>query len=92
MTRPDVSTPEGLKTYRAELRRVAWPLRLGGFVLIVAGAVYLVAAREGWLPFAQWAVTTAYGAVALGWALFLSVIFIRTRHHRRRMREMEESA
>jgi hypothetical protein len=32
----------------------------------------------------QW---IGYAALAGGWALMLAAIFIRTRHHRRRMRE-----
>jgi len=36
-------------------------------------------------PAVQWA---GYAALAVGWALMLSAIFLRTRYHRRRMREM----
>jgi hypothetical protein len=32
----------------------------------------------------QW---VGYAALALGWALMLAAIFLRTRHHRQRMRE-----
>ncbi len=30
-----------------------------------------------------------YGALAFGWALMLGAIFMRTRYHRQRMREMD---
>jgi hypothetical protein len=33
----------------------------------------------------QWA---GYAALTLGWALMLAAIFLRTRYHRSRMREM----
>ena len=33
------------------------------------------------------AVSVGYGLLAIGWALLLAAIFLRTRHHRRRMAE-----
>ena len=35
-------------------------------------------------PIVQW---VGYAALALGWALMLAAIFLRTRYHRQRMRE-----
>ena len=87
MSLPDLNTEEGRAAYRKELRRVAWPIRWGGLGLIVFGALLALGARyetaglnNGVMPF-------AYGALALGWAMVLAAIFMRTRHHKRRLRE-----
>ena len=86
MTRPDLSTDAGLKAYRDELRSVARPWRLGGFALVLAGA--LLASRGAWVQgWPHVAVNVGYGLLAIGWALLLAAIFLRTRHHRRRMAE-----
>ncbi len=86
MSRPDLSTDEGATAYRLELRTVARPWRLAGFVAVLVGAlmVSLGAWVDGWPLLA---VNVGYGVLALGWALLLAAIFIRTRHHRRRMAE-----
>ena len=86
MTRPDLSTDEGVRAYRNELRTVARPWRMGGFIAVLLGAlmVSLGAWVEGW---PLMAVKVGYGVLALGWALLLAAIFLRTRHHRRRMAE-----
>ena len=86
MTRPDLSTDEGVRAYRNELRTVARPWRMGGFIAVLLGAlmVSLGAWVEGW---PLMAVNVGYGVLALGWALLLAAIFLRTRHHRRRMAE-----
>ena len=43
MTRPNLDSDEGRAAYRAELRRVAWPLRWGGLALIVVAAGLVLA-------------------------------------------------
>ena len=43
MARPDLSTPEGLTAYRAELRGVAQPVRMAAFALVLIGAAVVVA-------------------------------------------------
>lgn len=86
MGRPDLSTPEGLTAYRQELRGVARPWRLGGFVAVLVGA--LLASLGAWVQgWPELAVSVGYGLLAIGWALLLAAIFLRTRHHRRRMAE-----
>ena len=89
MTRPDLSDDARIAQYRAELRMVGRNQRLAGFALVILGAVAVwggtVAGPAG--PTIQWA---GYAALALGWALMLAAIFLRTRYHRRRMREMDQ--
>ena len=87
MSRPDLDTDEGRAAYRRELKRVGWPLRLGGLVLIVAAAALIVAVRQGWIADAGIATNVGYGMLALGWALFLAATFLRTRYNRRRLAE-----
>ncbi len=86
MTRPDLSDEQAVARYRAELRAVGRNQRLAGFGLVILGAVAVwggvYAGPAG--PAIQWA---GYAALAFGWALMLAAIFLRTRHHRRRMRE-----
>jgi hypothetical protein len=86
MTRPDLSDEARIAAYRAELRTVGRNQRLGGFALVILGAVAVWAAgRAGAAgPVVEW---IGYAALALGWALMLTAIILRTRHHRRRMRE-----
>jgi hypothetical protein len=88
MTRPDLSDDHGVDRYRAELRLVGRNQRLAGFALVIAGAVavYLAGQTGAAAPAVQWA---GYAALAFGWALMLAAIFLRTRYHRRRMREMD---
>ena len=88
MTRPNLSDEEAVARYRAELRAVGRNQRLAGFALVILGAVAVwggtVAGPAG--PTIQYA---GYAALAFGWALMLAAIFLRTRYHRRRMREMD---
>ena len=89
MTRPDLSDDEAIARYRAELRMVGRSQRLAGFGLVVLGAIAVwggtVAGPAG--PAIQWG---GYAALAFGWALMLAAIFLRTRYHRQRMREMDQ--
>ena len=82
---PDLSTEEGRAEYRRELRRVALPYRWTGLGLILLAAVVVVAASRGVLP--EPATLIGYGMLALGWALVILAVFLRTRHHKRRLAE-----
>ena len=87
MTRPDLTEDEAVARYRAELRVVGRNQRLAGFALVILGAIGVWGAGSVGAagPAVQWA---GYAALAIGWALMLAAIFLRTRYHRRRMREM----
>ena len=87
MTRPDLSDDAKIAQYRAELRVVGRTQRLAGFGLVILGAIAVYASGQagGAARATQW---VGYAALAVGWALMLSAIFLRTRYHRRRMREM----
>ena len=82
---PDLSTEEGRAEYRRELRRVALPYRWTGLGLILLAAVVVVAASRGVLP--EQAVLVGYAMLAGGWALVIFAVFLRTRHHKRRLAE-----
>ena len=86
MSRPDLTDEAKVATYRAELRAVGRNQRLGGFALVILGAIAVWAASYAGAagPAVQWG---GYAALALGWALMLAAIFLRTRYHRARMRE-----
>ena len=86
MTRPDLSDNARIAEYRAELRAVGRNQRLGGFALVILGAVAVWGAGSagGAAEAVQW---VGYAALAVGWALMLAAIFLRTRYHRQRMRE-----
>ena len=86
MTRPDLSDAAKVAQYRAELRAVGRNQRLGGFGLVILGAIAVWAAASAGAagPMVPW---VGYAALALGGALMLAAIFLRTRYHRQRMRE-----
>ena len=87
MTGPDLSDDARIAEYRAELRMVGRSQRLAGFGLVILGAiaVYFSGQAGGAAQAIQWG---GYAALAFGWVLMLSAIFLRTRYHRRRMREL----
>ena len=88
MTRPDFSSDEGVRAYRVELRTVGRKQRLAGFALIVLAVAILWGAPQlGVEP--RLVQTLGYGALAGGWVLMIYAIFLRTQHHRRRLREIE---
>ena len=60
MARPDLSTPEGLTAYRAELRGVAQPVRMAAFALVLIGAAVVVAGV--WMDVPAWAINGGYTA------------------------------
>ena len=88
MSRPDLIDDAKVAAYRAELRTVGRNQRLAGFALVVAGAIAVWGAGSAGAagPAVQWA---GYAGLAVGWALMLAAIFLRTRYHRRRMAEMD---
>ncbi len=87
MTQNERSSDEALATYRAEIRAVGRTQRLAGFGLVLLGAVMVYASQKAG-DAAQTVLWSGYAALAAGWALMLVAIFLRTRYHRRRMREM----
>ncbi len=87
MTAPDLETEEGRAAYRKELRRVGWPIRWGGLAFITLGAGLALGSRYGTWGLNNEALPFAYGSLALGWAMVLAAIYIRTQHHKRRLRE-----
>jgi hypothetical protein len=87
MSAPDLDTEEGRAAYRKELRRVGWPIRWAGLALITLGAGIALGSRYGTWGLTNEALPFAYGALALGWAMVLAAIYIRTQHHKRRLRE-----
>lgn len=90
MTSSNPHTDAQIAAYRTELRAVGRSQRLAGFGLVVLGAVLVWAAtRAGDL--AGLVQMIGYGALAAGWALMLTAIFLRTRYHRRRMAQAEEA-
>jgi len=92
MSPPDLETEEGRAAYRAELRKVALPLRWGGLGLIVLAALFCVGVSRGWLGLPESAIVVGYGMLASGWVLVIATTFLRTRHHRRRMAQIQGAA
>ena len=86
---PDLDSEEGCAAYRAELRAVALPLRWTGLALILLAAVFCVGASRGWLGLPEGSVVVGYGLLAAGWVLVIATTFLRNRHHRRRMAELD---
>jgi hypothetical protein len=86
----DAQTDAKVAAYRAEIRAVGRTQRLAGFGLVLLGAVLVWGGtRAGGL--AEVAQLAGYAALAAGWALMLAAIYLRNRHHRRRMAELEEA-
>ena len=88
-TGPDLETEEGRAAYRAELRKVALPLRWAGLAMILLAAVFCVGASRGFMGLPEGSVVIGYGLLAGGWALVIATTYLRNRHHRRRMAELE---
>ncbi|MFC5343024.1 hypothetical protein ACETK8_14080 [Brevundimonas staleyi] len=89
---PDLDTEEGRAAYRAELRAVALPLRWTGLALILLAALFCVGASRGFMGLPEGSVVIGYGLLAAGWALVIATTFLRNRHHRRRMAELDGAA
>lgn len=83
----DPQVDEKIAAYRAEIRAVGRTQRLAGFGLVVLGAILVWAAvKAGGL--AEIVQLAGYASLAAGWALMITAVFLRTRYHRRRMREL----
>lgn len=87
MPAPDLTTDEGRIAYRKELRAVGRPLRAGGLAMVVAAAVLILMSRQGTFGIGEWGVTVSYGMLAAGWVMVITAIYMRTRHHKRRLAE-----
>jgi len=87
MPAPDLSTEEGRAAYRKELRSVGRPLRAGGLAMVVAAALLILLSRNGTFGIGEWGVTVSYGMLAAGWAMVITAIYLRNRHHKRRLAE-----
>ena len=85
MSRPDLSTDDGRAAYRKELRSVGRPLRAGGLAMVVGAAMLILISRQG--AIGAWAVNASYFMLAAGWVMVISAIYLRTRHHKRRLAE-----
>lgn len=85
MDKVDLHTAEGRRAYRDELNGVARPYRWAGLAFILVGAFLLWGSTRGWLGLTDGAQVWGYGALAIGWVLFLTATFLRTRHHKRRL-------
>lgn len=86
--KPDLSTPEGRKSYRRELRGVAIPWRVIGLPMVTIGVIGLIWFGRG--PqrlFDTTGGTVSVGIVILGWVLLIVAIVIRTRYHKARLAE-----
>lgn len=87
MSRPNLSSDQAVAQYRAEIRAIGRKQRLAGFGLVLLGAIMVWASAQAGAagPTVLWA---GYAALACGWALMIVAIFLRTRYHRRRLREL----
>ena len=87
MSQSDPQTEAQVAAYRAELRTVGRTPRLAGFGLVLLGAILVwSASRAG--DFGPTVQLAGYVALGGGWALMLAAIYLRTRYHRRRLREL----
>ena len=85
MSLPDLSTEDGRAVYRKELRDVGRPLRLGGLAMIILAAIVVVVTSRGMLGLSPDLVVVGYAMLATGWGMYLAAVFLRTRHHKRRL-------
>ena len=88
MTPPDPSDEAAVAQYRAELRAVARAPRLAGFAFVMLGFFAVMGSNYAGSA-GQVVLWIGYAALAIGWALMLAAIFLRTRYHRRRMAELD---
>ena len=85
---PDLSTREGQAAYRAEVFRVARPLRLIGLTFTIAGILMLFEA-QGWHSVTERTFGLAgIVLIAIGWALLIVGIVKRMLYHKKRMRRL----
>jgi len=88
---PDLSTREGQAAYRAELFKVARPLRLAGLTLTIIGILMLFEA-QGWHSVTE----RTFGLsgiilIGVGWSLMIAGIIRRTLYHKKRMRALDQA-
>ena len=76
---PDLADPAGRAAYRRELRGLVPWVRYGGMALALVGAGVAVIEPS-------WPGALALAIIALGFAMMVAAIAIRTRYHARRMR------
>ena len=62
--------------YRAELRRIAWPLRIGGLALILLGACVIIASKSDSDASLR---SIGFAMLGLGWGLWGYVLWVRSR-------------
>ena len=62
-------------------------LKAVGTAIVIVGAIAVFASSRA-RDMGQAVQMGGYAALAAGWALMIAAIFLRTRYHRRRMREM----
>ena len=88
MSERDAITDADVAAYRAQSRAVGRKPRLGGFALVILGALlsYFAAKAGAAGPAIQW---IGYASLAIGWALMLYAIFLRTRFHRRILAKLD---
>jgi membrane protein YdbS with pleckstrin-like domain len=89
MSRPDLTTPEGVRAYRAELFRVARGWRWAGLAVVTLSAVGLVMVARYDLPWSSVPGRATLAGMVIGWGLVIIGVFARTRYHKRRMSEAE---
>lgn len=88
MSERDAITDADVAAYMAQSRAVGRKPRLGGFALVILGALlsYFAAKAGAAGPAMQW---IGYASLAIGWALMLYAIFLRTRFHRRILAKLD---
>lgn len=79
MTPPNLKDPDERAAYRRELLRLYRGWRWFGLALVCAGVVWALVRGAGWDG-------VSIALEAVGWVILLTVIVMRTRYHRRRMR------
>ena len=91
MSQSDPQADAQVAAYRAELRTVGRMPRLAGFGLVLLGAILVWSAGQAG-DFGPTVQMAGYVALGGGWAMMLAAIFLRTRHHRRRMAQLDGDA
>lgn len=85
MSKPDLSTPDGRKAYRAELFTVARGWRWTGLTLVVLSAIGMVLKAQHHMSWTSPLGAATIACLVVGWALVAVGIVTRTRYHKRRM-------
>ena len=86
MARPDLTTAEGIKAYRSELRGIARPWRYAGFAIVLLGtAAMIFVAHSRHDLFGTQEGQASIAVIASGWGLLIVAMVKRTRYHRSRL-------